>query len=697
MDKIKRFIECLIPVTACNIKCSYCYVIQENRRTEELPKFKYDANHIGKALSINRLGGVSYISICGAGETLIPKETIDITRSILEQGHYVNITTNGTLTKRFDEIITLPKEFLRRLHFSFSLHYLELTRINKLDEFFNNINKVKNAGCSILIQINLCDEYIPYLEEIKNLCIKKVGALPQVAATRDEEREETEIVLMTDKSVEEYKKIGESFKSPLFNFTMENFMKKRKEFCYAGDWTFTLDLSTGIMKKCYTSNDSQNIFENISEPIKFEAIGRECNSIYCINSSHFMSLGVIPSINTPTYSELRNRSEVNWYSDEMKYFLGSKLNESNNEYSYIKKFKISSSKKIIKVYKKIKNIYYDGKVFIYVNLLLKNRIINYSKSNFSKKIYFLMEPNHDNIGDQAISYAQKKFILDNFKDYKIYSISENEFNIYSKYLKKIIRGKDIICMIGGGNMGDEYIHHENTRRNIIKLFPNNKIISFPQTIYFTENGIGKMELAKSEKIYNKHKNLTVIARESISYRKMKTIFKDINVILTPDIVLYLDETKESVKRNGALLCFRNDEEGILSLADKEYILKLIKKIFKDVNNTDMRAGIEIDINTRDEFVKNKLNEFQKAELVITDRLHGMIFAAITSTPCIVFSNYNHKITGTYEWIKNLEYIKFAKDASEISEYIKELKKNNSYKYRNNNLKDYYNLIKDCFN
>ena len=35
MDKINRFLECLVPVTACNLKCSYCYVIQEGRRKKD--------------------------------------------------------------------------------------------------------------------------------------------------------------------------------------------------------------------------------------------------------------------------------------------------------------------------------------------------------------------------------------------------------------------------------------------------------------------------------------------------------------------------------------------------------------------------------------------------------------------------------------------------------------------------------------
>lgn len=57
MDTIKRFFECLIPVTACNLKCSYCYVIQRNNRKHEIARLKYTPEQIGRALRQERLGG----------------------------------------------------------------------------------------------------------------------------------------------------------------------------------------------------------------------------------------------------------------------------------------------------------------------------------------------------------------------------------------------------------------------------------------------------------------------------------------------------------------------------------------------------------------------------------------------------------------------------------------------------------------
>ena len=117
---MRRFIECLVPVTACNLKCSYCYVIQNNWRSNKNAIFEYSPQIIGKALSKERLGGVSFISFAGAGETMIPKEFPMIVSEVLKQGHFVNITTNGTFSNRFLELIKISQGMTHRIHFSFS-------------------------------------------------------------------------------------------------------------------------------------------------------------------------------------------------------------------------------------------------------------------------------------------------------------------------------------------------------------------------------------------------------------------------------------------------------------------------------------------------------------------------------------------------------------------------------------------------
>lgn len=329
-DKIKKFIECLIPISACNLKCHYCYVIQYNARENKIPELKYEPQFIAKALSKKRMGGTCLINLCGKGETLLCKNIVEIAEALLNEGHYINITTNGTITSQFEKFMKLPKGLREKLQFAFSLHYIELKNKNLLNDFINNVKMMKREGFSICVQFNMCDEYVPYLQEIKDICLENFKALPQIALTRDETSDE--IKIFSKLSNEDYKKLGDEFESPLWDYTNKNFLVKRHEFCYAGDWTFRMNLYTGQMARCYFEGYTQNIYENIDKPIWTLPVGHKCKMKYCFNSSHFMSLGVMPDIKGISYSELRNRKCTDgtcWQMPKMQSFLSTKLYNNN--------------------------------------------------------------------------------------------------------------------------------------------------------------------------------------------------------------------------------------------------------------------------------------------------------------------------------------------------------------------------------
>lgn len=130
-----------------------------------------------------------------------------------------------------------------------------------------------------------------------------------------------------------------------------------------------------------------------------------------------------------------------------------------------------------------------------------------------KKVFIFLAADYGNMGDIAITYAQRKFLEENLKNYKIYEI--NLKNTYRKMncIRKNINESDIITIIGGGNMGDLYIDFEKQRRDIITTFKKNKIISFPQSIDFSDTKIGKIQKQKSKIAYKKNKNLVIFARE----------------------------------------------------------------------------------------------------------------------------------------------------------------------------------------
>lgn len=82
-DILKGFIEVLIPITVCNFKCHYCYVIQRDNRTNDIGMVNHSPLEIRKALRLNRLGGKFYISLCGAGETMLVKNLAEIVKNLL--------------------------------------------------------------------------------------------------------------------------------------------------------------------------------------------------------------------------------------------------------------------------------------------------------------------------------------------------------------------------------------------------------------------------------------------------------------------------------------------------------------------------------------------------------------------------------------------------------------------------------------
>lgn len=340
---------------------------------------------------------------------------------------------------------------------------------------------------------------------------------------------------------------------------------------------------------------------------------------------------------------------------------------------------------------------------LYTRAYKKTKGLYETKDN-KNRIFLIGTPLHGNLGDQAIAYAEIKILDENFKDYETFEISTPDVIKNLKGLKKNVKQGDIFVLHGGGNLGDEYFWEEQVRRKVIRAFVNNKIILFPQSIYFHHDKHGIDEFNKTKLIYSKHKNLTLVAREKTSYEIMKQAFSNNNVILTPDIVMYLNKTLPLNKRKGAILCLRSDREGILSINQKDNIENSLEKNFDSVISTDTIAKLSygkdksveymINPNQREKELNKKWKQFKKAELVITDRLHGMLFCAITSTPCIAISNYNQKVSGTYEWIKNLDYIKFVNDAADIPKLIDEIKNKEDKVYDNSTLIKNYEKIFD---
>jgi len=336
--KPKKMILCFIPNNKCNFKCDYCFLSQIPEWIRHEESFFYSVEHIAKCLSSKRLGGSSLINITGEGETLLQPGIVDLCRLLLVEGHYIELVTNLTIVKVVDDFMQMPRDLLNHLEFKVSFHYNELKRLNLIERFFENIKKIRNAGCSFTLELMPYDELVPEIDKIISLCEEKVGAKCQVTVGRSDDK--TTRGLLSNFPVEKYKQQWGKFESTMFNLKMELLNVKRKEFCYAGDWTLYVNLYSGEASSCYGQPYKQNIFKDPEKPIHFHAVGCHCLEPYCINGHAHIAMGVIPQYECGTYADIRNRTCIDgsqWFSDNCYNFFNSKLIETNKEYSKTKK------------------------------------------------------------------------------------------------------------------------------------------------------------------------------------------------------------------------------------------------------------------------------------------------------------------------------------------------------------------------
>lgn len=339
-DNLPRiFILGQLSNSRCNLRCPYCYITARKlwNHTEQTT-FKYSVNHMLKCLSPKRLGGIALINLTGLGETLLQEGVIELINGLLEEGHYLEVVTNGTAKKKIFELLNMQGENLKRLEFKISYHYKELKRLNILESFFNTVEAIKASNASFTLELMPYDELEDDIQEIIDVTTERFGAKPQITVGRDDKFKNRKI--LTNHTREEYKNIWSAFQSPMFDFKMKIMEKRCRGFCYAGKWSFFVDLNSGDAYPCYGQPSKQNIFEDINQPIKYEPVGIYCTEPYCINGHAHLTMGLNPQVQAPSFAEIRNRISSDgseWMKESCKEGFSIKLYQTNRIYGWWQK------------------------------------------------------------------------------------------------------------------------------------------------------------------------------------------------------------------------------------------------------------------------------------------------------------------------------------------------------------------------
>ena len=292
------------------------------------------------------------------------------------------------------------------------------------------------------------------------------------------------------------------------------------------------------------------------------------------------------------------------------------------------------------------------------------------KKNRCKYSYIFGTPVHENMGDHLITYAEKEYLKDiKFQTSNLIEIPIEAYMLFADRLQSCIQSDETIFINGGGWMGNIWPNDEKLIDDMITRFKNNRIIIFPQTIYYdkSEPDYDKI-LRESIAALSSNENLTLCLRDENSLVFAQEKYLNVKSMLIPDITLSLYDNisqKEENRLKRVGLCLRSDREKSSDIHLINQWIEYYRAQDYSFKNVSTTVKVRVPAFCRKKALMKLLAEYQKCSVVITDRLHGMIFAYLTGTPCVVFDNLTRKISGVYsKWLKDAEGIYLISDNPE---------------------------------
>lgn len=278
-------------------------------------------------------------------------------------------------------------------------------------------------------------------------------------------------------------------------------------------------------------------------------------------------------------------------------------------------------------------------------------------------IYYIDYPVHSNGGDLLIMKGTEAF----FKDYDIRV--QARYSVLDFPDKLAIPRDHIIVLHGGGNFGDLYPAHQKLREKIVSDYPDHRIVILPQTIFYKEES----EFDRTAQIFNKHNDLHLYVRDTLSHDMASSKFNEINVYLSPDMAHQLWPIMPTSSPGKELLYFfRTDIEktrqqeqlelsgrgdyldwtSLYNRFEKKSINMIVNLMRKGSGPLPMQA---IWGKYTDYLVDKAVKRFSGYHNVQTSRLHGHILSCLMDKPNTLLDNSYGKNSNYYNtWTSGIK-------------------------------------------
>ena len=286
-----------------------------------------------------------------------------------------------------------------------------------------------------------------------------------------------------------------------------------------------------------------------------------------------------------------------------------------------------------------------------------------------KRCLYVDVPVYFNIGDHLISGGTFDF-------FKRKAVRLEEVVPITCFDRACVEDIDVVVFQGGGNFGDIWPDIHERRMQIVEhlLAAGKEVVILPQSICYQSSQLRD----RDARIIKFNKNFHLFTRDQNSFQIASEISS--NAYLAPDMAhqLYdrlLDVRKSVHIANDNIALFRKDKEAIS--ARKGYIstldcldwddivsqtpyyrtMKRYIKLYRWIHCKIGVSGYEREMSgwksTSWKIILHAAKCFAKANVVITDRLHGVILSALVGRKFKAVDNNYGKLSGYIDkWFCN---------------------------------------------
>lgn len=278
-------------------------------------------------------------------------------------------------------------------------------------------------------------------------------------------------------------------------------------------------------------------------------------------------------------------------------------------------------------------------------------------------------PYYSNIGDILIWQGELEF-LQNTKC-KCLGYASKDTCRFPKLPENVI-----ILLQGGGNFGDLWKEHQEFRLQVVQAYPNNRIIVFPQTVFYQDEDL----MQRDAQIMGEHKHLVLCARDQKSYELLQKDFTN-TVLLLPDMAfcistihkkksccvspkrgLYLNRSDKEFADNKINLPENLESHDWPTYERRYLVIKILNGLLRvkrycNSNLLDRVVDFWAYKRLRCDLINTGVSFLAKYDIIYTTRLHVLILSILLGIECYVIDNNYGKCINFYQaWLEDLQCV-----------------------------------------